>query len=102
VSTMLLNHRKRVSQEDRICQERIRQASLSFNLCVAFVGTSAVITLVGFVFLLSGHMSKSAYAAAIGGLTSTAIGGRCVQLSRESNDRLDRFAHELNDEDKIE
>jgi hypothetical protein len=48
-------------------------------------------------------MSKSAYAAAIGGLTSTAIGGRrCVQLSRESNDRLDRFAHELNDEDKIE
>jgi hypothetical protein len=101
---MLFDPRKQVSTEDRICQERIRQASLSFNLCVAFVGTSAVITLVGFVFLLSGHLSKSAYAAAIGGLTSTAIGGgRCVQLSRESNDRLDRFAHELNDEDnKIE
>jgi hypothetical protein len=70
-----------------------------------FLRLPCVITLVGFVFLLSGHISKSAYAAAIGGLTSTAIGGgRCVQLSRESNDRLDRFAHEqLNDEDnKIE
>jgi hypothetical protein len=41
---MLFDPRKQVSQEDRICQERIRQASLSFNLCVAFVGTSAVIT----------------------------------------------------------
>jgi hypothetical protein len=98
---MLSSNRQQVSQEDRICQERIRQAKLAFNLSVTFVGASAGITLIGVVFLLAGWVSQGAYAA-VGGLTSTAVGGRCVQLSREANDRLDRIAQELNDETKIE
>ena len=98
---MLSNNNHQLSQEDRICQERIRQAKLAFNVSVVFVGASAAITLIGIVFLLAGRVSQGAYAA-IGGVTSTAVGGRCVQLSREANDRLDRLADELSDEDKIE
>jgi hypothetical protein len=98
---MLSNNEQQESQEARIYQERIRQAKLGFNLSIIFVGASAVFTLIGVVFLLAGHISQGAHAT-LAGLTSTAVGGHCVQLSREANDRLDRLAHELNDEDKIE
>lgn len=70
-------------------EERIRQARLSFNLSVCFACVSATATIVGIVLLLTGHLSKGSYAA-LGGITSTAVGHRCVQLSREANDRLDR------------
>jgi nitrate reductase gamma subunit len=101
VSVMLPNSQQKMSPEDQICQERIRQAKLAFNLSVAFVGTSAVIAIIGIVFLLAGRISQGAYAA-IGGLASTAVGSRCVQLSREANDRLDRLTRESDDEDKIQ
>jgi hypothetical protein len=32
---------------------------------------------------------------AAGGLSSTAVGGCCIQLSRDANDRLDKLAREL-------
>jgi len=85
---------KHLSQEGIICQERIRQARWGFNLAVGFVATSSAITLFGFILFLAGQTSKGAYMAA-GGLSSTAVGGCCMQLSRDANDRLDKLAREL-------
>ncbi len=85
---------KHLSQEGIICQERIRQACWGFNLAVGFVATSSAITLFGFILFLAGQTSKGAYMAA-GGLSSTAVGGCCIQLSRDANDRLDKLAREL-------
>ncbi len=76
--------------KDLVLHERIRQARLGFNLSVGFVSLSATATLAGVVLLLSGHLSKGGYAT-LGGLTSTAVGHRCMQLSREANDRLDQL-----------
>ena len=84
---------KHISQKGIICQERIRQARWGFNLAVGFVATSSAITLFGFFLFLTGQTSKGAYIAA-GGLSSTAVGGRCMQLSRDANDRLDKLARE--------
>ena len=79
--------------ELHIAQERIRQARWGFNLSVGFVSLSATATLAGIILLLSGHLSQGGYAT-LGGLTSTAVGSRCMQLSREANDRLDRIRHD--------
>ena len=70
--------------------ERIRQARLAFNVSASFATLSAATTLAGVVLLLSGNLSQGSYAT-LGGLTSTAVGHRCMQLSREANDRLDRI-----------
>jgi hypothetical protein len=98
---MLSNNYQQVSQEDLICQERIRQAKLAFNISVIFVAASAGLVLVGVVLLTIGYMPLGTYAT-IGGLTSTAVGSGCVKLSSEANDRLDRLTHEFNDDVKIE
>jgi hypothetical protein len=93
-----MTHNKKAqsnSTEDSILQERIRQARWGFNLSVAFVSLSATATLAGIILLLSGHISQGSYAT-LGGLTSTAVGSRCMQLSREANDRLDRITHTPN------
>ncbi|WP_190803191.1 TRADD-N-associated membrane domain-containing protein [Leptolyngbya sp. FACHB-261] len=88
--SQLSNNHQQGPQEDRICQERIRQAKLAFNLFIAFAGASSVLALLCVAFLLTGRISQGAYAA-VGGLASTAAGGRCAQLYREANDRLDRL-----------
>lgn len=82
--------------ETVILQERIRQACWGFNLSLTFTSISAVITVTGVILLLSGKIPQGSYAA-LGGLTSTAVGHRCVQLSREANDRLDRLTQEQDD-----
>lgn len=80
-----------------IWQERIRQARWAFNLSLSFTAISAVITVTGVALLATGHLSQGGYAT-LGGLTSTAVGRRCVQLAREANDRLDRITQD-DDED---
>jgi hypothetical protein len=80
-------------QDKIILQERIRQAQWGFNLSITFVGASAAITLCGIILLLTGRITQGTYAA-IGGVTSTAIGSRCIQMARDANDRLDRIAQE--------
>jgi len=79
--------------EALVLHERIRQARCGFNLSMWFVGVSATATLAGVILLLSGHLSQGGYAT-LGGFTSTAVSHRCMQLSREANDRLDRIAHD--------
>ncbi len=79
------------SEKDIIRQERTRQAHWGFNLAFAFDGVSAVIILAGFILLLIGHTSKGT-CLTVGGLGSTAIGRRYMQLYRDTNDRLDKIA----------
>ena len=80
-----------------ILQERIRQARWGFNLSLVFTSISAITTVTGVVLLASGQISQGSYAT-LGGLTSTAVGHRCIRLSREANDRLDRLTQAQNDE----
>ncbi|WP_190641065.1 hypothetical protein [Oculatella sp. FACHB-28] len=83
--------------EANILQERIRQARWSFNNSLAFTSLSAVVTIAGVILLLSGRISQGSYAT-LGGMTSTAVGHRCIQLSREANDRLDRLTQQQDNE----
>jgi hypothetical protein len=76
-----------------IIQERIRQASLSFNLSLIATATSAVVSLTGAGVLLSGNLPEGVLTAA-SGAGSTVY---CIKLAKDSNDRLDRIFEELND-----
>jgi hypothetical protein len=86
------------SSESIVLQERIRQARWGFNLSVAFVGTSAIVTIAGLILLLSNQISPSAYGAFAGGAASTVVGSKLIKLSSEANDRLDRLMIEQEDE----
>ena len=78
-----------------IAQERLRQAHHSFNLALIATTMSFCISLVGAGLLLSGKVPEGTIAAA-GGLASSV---RCIQLAKDTNDRLDKILVELNDED---
>lgn len=87
----MFNLTSSTQSEDPVLHERIRQARLGFNISVGFVSLSATTTLAGAILLLSGHLSHGGYTA-LGGLCSTAVGHRCMKLSRDANDRLDLIA----------
>lgn len=74
-----------------IAQERLRQARWSFNLALAMTAAFAVISLVGVGLLLSGKTIEGSVAAA-GGFASSV---RCLQLAKDTNDRLDKVAAEI-------
>jgi hypothetical protein len=84
-----------------VIEERVRQARLGFNFCLGFVSLSATVTLAGVILLLTGYLSQGGYAT-LGGLTSTAVGHRCMQLSRDANDRLDRIIETLSENESTE
>jgi len=79
-----------------ILQERVRQAHAGFNCSLGFVTLSATVTLAGVILLLAGCLSQGSYTA-LGGLTSTAVAHRCMQLSRDANDRLDRIIQNISE-----
>jgi hypothetical protein len=81
------------NQLAEIIQERIRQASLSFNLSLFAATASVFVSLTGAGLLLSGNLPEGAIAAA-SGAGSTVY---CIKLAKDSNDRLDRIFAELND-----
>jgi hypothetical protein len=74
-----------------IAQERLRQARWSFNVALAMTTAFAVISLVGVALLLSGKTTEGSVAAA-GGFASSV---RCLQLAKDTNDRLDKIAAEI-------
>lgn len=79
----------------RIAEERLRQAYFSFNLAFLMTAASTIIGFVGVGLLLSGQAPEGTITA-IGGLASSV---RCIQLAKDSNDRLDKILMELEDED---
>jgi hypothetical protein len=93
---MLSNNHKQPSHNDRICQERLRQARWSFNLYFAFTGISGILSLIGVALLLKGCISQDKYAT-LGGVTLTVVSHRVMKHSREANNRLDRLQANKND-----
>lgn len=81
--------------ELNIAQERLRQARYSFNLALIATALSACISLVGAGLLLSGKVPEGTVSAAGG----TAASVRCIQLAKDTNDRLDKMLLELGDGD---
>ncbi|MBE8969622.1 hypothetical protein IQ277_26400 [Nostocales cyanobacterium LEGE 12452] len=78
-----------------ITQERLRQARYSFNLALIATALSACISIVGAGLLLSGKVPEGTVIAA-GGMAGSV---RCIQLAKDTNDRLDKILFELKDED---
>ncbi len=78
-----------------IAQERLRQARYSFNLALIATALSAGISLVGSGLLLSGKVPEGAVTAT-GGMAASV---RCIQLAKDTNDRLDKILAELKDEE---
>ena len=75
--------------KQRIAEERLFQASISFKLA----SISASVSLIGAGLLLSGYLSAGTLAAASGAVPTV----YCIKLAKDSNDRLDRIFEELND-----
>lgn len=78
-----------------IADERLRQARHSFNLALIATALSAGISLIGSGLLLSGKVPEGTVTAA-GGMAASV---RCIQLAKDTNDRLDKILAELKDED---
>ncbi|PSN14028.1 hypothetical protein C7293_13350 [filamentous cyanobacterium CCT1] len=96
---MQLNRDGGSPDQEPIRNERLRQARLAFNLSAFFVGTSAMLFMVGFLMLLAGKTSQGLLAL-LGSPASLSMRGYCMQLSSEANDRLDRMIYEASDEKK--
>jgi hypothetical protein len=79
--------------KQRITEERLFQASISFKLASIATAAFASISLVGAGLLLSGYLSEGTLAAASGAVPTV----YCFKLAKDSNDRLDRIFEELND-----
>ena len=84
--------------ERDIIMERLRQARLSFNIALLLTTVSTMISLVGIGLLFSGKVSEGTVTTA-GGLTSEIVSVRFLKLTKEANDRLDRMAKDLKEED---
>ncbi len=77
-----------------IAQERLRQASHSFNLALNATTVSFFIGLVGAGLILSNKVPEGTVAGA-GGLASSVC---CISLAKDANDRLDKVLAEINEE----
>jgi hypothetical protein len=79
--------------KQRIADERLFQASISFKLASISATAFASISLVGAGLLLSGYLSAGTLTAASGAVPTV----YCIKLAKDANDRLDRIFEELND-----
>jgi hypothetical protein len=79
--------------EREFMKERIRQARLSFNLTLVLTAVSAAISVMGVGLLFAGKVPEGSVTTA-GGLSSNLVSVRLLRLTKETNDRLDKMAHE--------
>lgn len=84
--------------EQSLIQERLRQAHLSFNLALVLTAISSLVGVAGVVLLLSGKAPEGTITTA-GGLASNIVSVCCLKLTKDANDRLDRMAKDLKDEE---
>jgi hypothetical protein len=80
--------------EERIGQERLRQARYSFNIALTASAAFTAIGFVGAAMLLLGRIPEGTLVASSGILSSAG----CIRLAKDANDRLDRTMNELLDE----
>ena len=78
-----------------IIKERLRQARLSFNLALVTTGTCAIVSFCGIGMILLGKASEGSVTTT-SGLSATVY---CLKLTRDANDRLDKLAEELINDD---
>ncbi|MGE5658864.1 MAG: TRADD-N-associated membrane domain-containing protein [Actinomycetota bacterium] len=81
--------------ETKIANERLRQARYSFNAALIASSISACAAVAGASLLLCGKVPEGT--AATSGSAAICMG--CVRLAKDANDRLDKIAQELMDED---
>jgi hypothetical protein len=79
---------------DLVLRERLRQASLSFNLAFVMTTATAMIGLAGIWFFLTGKIQAGAVATS-GGVTISAC---YFKLAKDANDRLDKIRVEIDEE----
>jgi hypothetical protein len=79
--------------KQRITEERLFQASISFKLASISATAFASVSLIGAGLLLSGYLSAGTLTAASGAVPTV----YCIKLAKDANDRLDRIFEELND-----
>lgn len=80
--------------EEKIGQERLRQAHYSFNFALTASAAFTAIGFVGAAMLLLGKIPEGTLVASSSVLSSAA----CIRLAKDANDRLDRIMNELLDE----
>ncbi|NEQ67720.1 MAG: hypothetical protein F6K21_19880 [Symploca sp. SIO2D2] len=78
--------------------ERLRQAHLSFNLAIGLAAIGGIVGMAGIILLFSGKVSEGTVTTA-GGLASNIMSIRCLKLAKDANDRLDKLAKDLQNED---
>jgi hypothetical protein len=77
--------------EEVAYQERLRQASLAFNLAFIATALSVAISFANFIFLATGRIPASNVITSCELVSKIAV-VRCLQFSREANDRFDKAA----------
>lgn len=81
-----------------IIQERLRQARYSFNVALVMTAASTIFTLVGVGLVFTGNVSVGLLIG-LGGITGLiGASSHCVKLAQEANDRLDKIAADLKNE----
>ena len=78
------------SIEWSIAQERLRQASHSFNLALTITAVSFCISLVGAVLIISDKVPSGAMTSAMSLVSSM----RYFEFAKDVNDRLDKILDE--------
>ncbi|MEM7725502.1 MAG: hypothetical protein AAF208_03920 [Cyanobacteria bacterium P01_A01_bin.45] len=78
-------------------QERIRQASLAFNVLLGATVLSGIVSFTGVGLLLSGQVSEGTITS-IGGVISNVA---FAKMAKDANDRLDKAMKEKEEEDKV-
>lgn len=81
-----------------VIQERLRQARKSFDLTHKLFTISGLISVVGIALLFLGKVPEGTVTTA-GGLASNIVSVRCLKLTKDTNDRLDKMVKDLQDED---
>lgn len=111
LTVVVLNQQEKIEQEiisnsqerdvvssQRIHQERLRQARVSFNLAFGFIAGSALISFVGVILLFSGNVSTGTVTT-VGAVTAGTVSASCLRLAKDANDRLDETAKAFDDEE---
>lgn len=77
--------------EERIGQERLRQARCSFNIALTASAAFTAIGFVGAAMLLLGRIPEGTLVASSSVLSSVG----CIRIAKDANDRLDRIMNDL-------
>jgi hypothetical protein len=81
--------------ELRIAHERLRQARRSFDLAWFTTAACAVVGIGGVMLMMAGQPITGG-AATAGGVGTTVY---CLRLAKDANDRLDKVAKDLKEDD---